>query len=153
MYSKLQFCFKWIRYVFLASNSRGHGVHSPFVYELINEVLNDKRNYYAYDQIEAVKSGLLLDQKVLMVEDFGAGSLRSAQSEKKVSDIAAGSLSSKKFGRLLFRLANFYQRPADCRIGKFFGHICQLSCFGRCGFARDYFGRFNGNCLHCQRNI
>ena len=121
MYSKLQFSAKWFRYIFLATNSRGHGIHSPFVYEMVREVFNDKRNYYAYEKIEAVKAGLLADGKVLLVDDFGAGSTKIVQHEKKVSEIAARSLSSKKFARLLFRLANFYRARQIVELGSSLG--------------------------------
>ena len=33
MYSKFQLSFKWLKYYMLASNRKGHGIHSPFVYE------------------------------------------------------------------------------------------------------------------------
>jgi predicted O-methyltransferase YrrM len=121
MNSKIQLSVKWFRYLFLASNSRGHGIHSPFVYELVREVLNDKREYYAYGKIESVRAELLVDQKILHIEDFGAGSSRPAQKEKKISEIAGGSLSSKKFGRLLFRLAHFYRAQQIIELGSSLG--------------------------------
>jgi predicted O-methyltransferase YrrM len=121
MYSKIQLSVKWLRYLLLASNSRGHGIHSPFVYELVREVLSDKRNYYAYGKIESVRAELLLDQKILPVDDFGAGSILHTQREKKISEIAARSLSSKKFGRLLFRLANFYRARQIIELGSSLG--------------------------------
>ena len=45
--------------MFLASNARGHGIHSPFVYEFISDVLNDDRTYYAYETNRAVKKNML----------------------------------------------------------------------------------------------
>jgi predicted O-methyltransferase YrrM len=121
MYSKIQLSVKWFRYLILASNSRGHGIHSPFVYELVREVLHDKRNYYAYGKIESVRDELLLDQNMLQIDDFGAGSIQPARKEKKISEIAAGSLSSKKFGRLLFRLAHFYRAQQIIELGSSLG--------------------------------
>ena len=121
MYSKLQLSVKWFRYACLASNSRGHGIHSPFVYELIRKVLNDNRNYYAFGKIEAVKTELLLDQRMLSVDDFGAGSTGITRREHKVSEIASRSLSSKKFGRLLFRLAHFYRTRQIIELGTCLG--------------------------------
>lgn len=121
MYSKFQLSVKWFRYFILASNGRGHGIHSPFVYELVREVLNDNRNYYAYGRIEAVRTNLLLDQRKLTVDDFGAGSSRRKHKEETVSVIAGRSLSSKKFGRLLFRLAHFYQARQIIELGSSLG--------------------------------
>jgi hypothetical protein len=49
---KLQYVLFWIT----AKNSKGHGTHSPFVYNFIIDVLNDTRNFYAFDEIKKVHS-------------------------------------------------------------------------------------------------
>src|SRR5438445_1726642 len=109
MYSKSQLALKWFQYFAFASNGKGHGIHSPFVYELIREVFNDDRDYYAYKLIETVKKGLLVDRRELEVHDHGAGSKRRAKYKKTIAEIARNAVSDQKFGRLLFRLANFYR--------------------------------------------
>lgn len=46
--------YRWTRF------RHGHGVHSPFAFSLINDVIEEKNSYYAYrkviDQIERVKN-------------------------------------------------------------------------------------------------
>ena len=121
MYSKSQLATKWFQYFIRASNSRGHGIHSPFVYEFIREVLNDDRNYYAYTLIETAKKNLLSDDRMLESMDLGAGSATGGDTKKKISDIARNSLSTTKFGRLLFRLANFYQAKVIIEMGSSLG--------------------------------
>ena len=121
MYSKARLALKWFRYFVRASNGRGHGIHSPFVYELISEVFNDHRIFYAYNRIEAVKNSLLRDERELLVKDAGAGFVKNSRPLRKVSAIAAKSLSTQKFGRLLFRLANFYQARQIIELGSSLG--------------------------------
>jgi predicted O-methyltransferase YrrM len=121
MYSKSRLAFQWIQYALHASNSRGHGIHSPFVYELVREVLQDRRSYYAFEQIEKVKKNLLRDHRVLQVHDPGAGSNRGGGIEIKVSAIADRSVSSKKFGRLLFRLSNYCHARTIIEMGSSLG--------------------------------
>jgi predicted O-methyltransferase YrrM len=122
MYSKSQLASKWFQYYIRASSGRGHGVHSPFVYELIREVLNDSRDYYAYKLIETVKKNLLQDERVLQVDDPGAGSrVIKENSKKKISVIANTAVSDQKFGRLLFRLANFYRAGIIVELGTSLG--------------------------------
>jgi predicted O-methyltransferase YrrM len=121
MYSKSQLAFKWFQYFAQASSGKGHGIHSPFVYQLIREVLNDDRDYYAYKLIETAKQNLLLDDRLLQVRDLGAGSGNSGDSEIMVSQIATKSVSSQKFGRLLFRLANFYRANIIVEMGSSLG--------------------------------
>jgi predicted O-methyltransferase YrrM len=122
MYSKSQLASKWFQYYIRASSGRGHGVHSPFVFELIREVFNDDRDYYAYKLIETVKKTLLQDDRILQVKDPGAGSgIKKEHSKKKISDIAGTVVSDQKFGRLLFRLANFYRAGTIIELGTSLG--------------------------------
>ncbi len=62
MYNKLQLLFKYIKFYFIASNGKGHGMHSPFVFDFITKVLNDKAFYESYKNIESIDS-LLNQQK------------------------------------------------------------------------------------------
>src|ERR1700676_3502471 len=100
MYSKSQLASKWFQYYIRAYNGRGHGIHSPFVYQLVREVFNDDRDYYAFKLIETVKKNLLKDNRVLSVQDLGAGSTQKKASKKKISDITRNAVSEQKFGRL-----------------------------------------------------
>ena len=110
-----------MQYVLLASNGRGHGIHSPFVYDLVSSVLNDNRYYYAYEEIERVKNNLLEDKRILIVNDFGAGSSNHGNEKKIISEIAGKAVSKQKFGRLLFRLANYYNARTIFEMGSSLG--------------------------------
>ena len=70
MYSKLQLAKKYIHYVLTASNGKGHGIHSPFVFEFVAEVLNDNKSYDCYQQIETLRKQLEKDEMLLTVEDL-----------------------------------------------------------------------------------
>jgi len=108
MYSSLQLAIKFVRYWLTASNGKGHGVHSPFVFEFITDVLNDDKEYYCYNTIEQLRYQLKMDNSELLLEDFGAGSRMHASYKRKVSGIAGSSLKQKKFAQLFFRMVNFY---------------------------------------------
>src|SRR5258708_36136883 len=88
MYSHLQMARKYIHYYLSAKNGKGHGVHSPFVYELIRNVLNDGTRYTAWEGIETLRSRLMKDDTLLEVEDMGAGSAMAKGRQGSVGEIA-----------------------------------------------------------------
>ena len=121
MYSPFRLGLKYIRYYFTAANGKGHGVHSPYVFELITKVLNDDRHFYAYDAVESLRTSLLANTTAITIEDFGAGSRVKKTNRRKVSDIAVSALKPKKFGQLLFRIANHYSPSTIVELGTSLG--------------------------------
>lgn len=111
MYSTLQLAKKYLHYYITAFNGKGHGVHSPFVFDFIKNVLRDKKKYSCYAAIEKQRDQLLQNETIISIEDFGAGSAIMKSNKRVVRDIASSSLKSKKFAQLLFRIVQYY-RPA-----------------------------------------
>lgn len=88
-----------------------HGVHSPFVYRLIDEVIYDFNAKNVYAEIENVRDGLLNDTRIITVTDLGAGSHVNNNRKKKIGDIARNALKPPKLAQLLHRLAaNWHPR-------------------------------------------
>ncbi len=121
MYSKFQLAKKYIQYYLTASNGKGHGIHSPFVFEFITKALNDNRTYYSYQTIEALRKQLKQDETVLTIDDFGAGSSFDLNKKRKISSIAKSALKSKKLAQLLFRIINYYQPQTIFELGTSLG--------------------------------
>ncbi len=117
MYSPLQMGTRYLKYYIQASNGRGHGMHSPFVYEFITEVLNDDRNFYAYESIEQLRQQLLSNDKEITI----TGSAAKQTNIRRVSDIARLYLQNKKFSQLLFRIADHYSLATVLELGTSLG--------------------------------
>ncbi len=58
---------------------------------------------------------------MLDVHDLGAGSKKKSHSKKTICEIARNVVSDQKFGRLLFRLANFYRARVIMELGSSVG--------------------------------
>lgn len=121
MYSISHLAKKYIHYYFTASNGKGHGIHSPFVFDFIKNVLNDKKKYQSYAAIEKVRNELLHDKRVIDVEDYGAGSLAVPFRKKKIADITRSFLKSKKLAQLLFRIVQYYKPHNIVELGTSLG--------------------------------
>lgn len=97
-----------------------HSLHSPFFYDLYTRVVKtaDDANY---QPIEALRAQLLTMDKVINVEDLGAGSAALTGSARKVSDIARTSLSTPKFSSLYARIIRHFQSKNVLELGTSLG--------------------------------
>jgi predicted O-methyltransferase YrrM len=121
MYAPLQLAGKYLRYYLTAHNGKGHGIHSPFVYQLVREVLNDGRHFYAYNKVERLRRDLLHKTDMLQVEDLGAGSGTKATSQRSIRSIARHAAKPPKLGKLLFRLVLYFQPAHVLELGTSLG--------------------------------
>lgn len=121
MYSPLQLTSKYLKYYFTASNGKGHGVHSPFVFDFIIHVLNDKAAYPCYVTVEHKRKELMNENRIIQVEDYGAGSTKLKSPQRKVSNIVKTSVKHKKWGQLLFRICKHYQVKNVIELGTSLG--------------------------------
>lgn len=86
-----------------ARYGRGFGIHSPFAFSLITNVLREKSLYYDYTRIEKLRDALLNDPSLLL----------NSETQKKIQK----SLTSERHGRFLFRLVNFFHPESLLEIG------------------------------------
>jgi predicted O-methyltransferase YrrM len=82
-----------------------HGLHSPFVYKLVDTVIYNYADQKIYHDIENIRQKLLVDNRVISITDLGAGSMLNNNKQKRVGDIAANALKQPKLAQLLYRLA------------------------------------------------
>ncbi len=96
-------------------------MHSPFVFDFILHVLNNKKNYQPPVEIEILRKQFLNDDEEIKLVELGAGSRKGNSSIKKVSSIAATALKNKKLAQVLFRLARHYQPGNIIELGTSLG--------------------------------
>jgi len=121
MYSPFQLAFKYLDYILQSSNGKGHGIHSPFVFEFVTKVLNGEKDQHVYDAVELVRKQLLQNNTSITVEDFGAGSRVIGTRQREVKQIASTSLKPKKYSQLLHRMVQHYQPKTILEIGTSLG--------------------------------
>ena len=121
MYNRFQLTKKYLYYCLTASSGKGHGIHSPFVFDFIKNVLRDKKQYDWYPIIETGRQKLLQQSAAIEVTDFGAGSSVIKTSKRVVADMAKSSLKPKKYAQLLFRMVKYYRPATILELGTSFG--------------------------------
>ncbi len=98
----IRFAKDYLVHRFRAKNR--HGVHSPFVYGLIDNVIYDFGLKKVYTGVENLRQQLFIDNRIITVTDLGAGSHVNNNRQKKISAIAHNALKPPKLAQLLYRL-------------------------------------------------
>ena len=100
----------WLRHYLTAWNTGGEGVHSPYLFEWVRMVMSDRHAYRIWAEIEGVRARMLWSEQVIEFVDYGSGVKQSGEQvidERKVKNIAKGSLAKAKYAQMLFRLINW----------------------------------------------
>jgi predicted O-methyltransferase YrrM len=121
MYSAFTMAWKYMVYLLTSGNGKGHGIHSPFVYQLIREVFMDQEKLAAYELPEQYRRSLLHDATLLDIEDLGAGSIGGSSRQRTVAAIARNSVKHQRYASLLFRLGNFLKARQMLELGTCLG--------------------------------
>jgi len=112
---------RFFNYYLFSRHRYGHGIHSPFVFDLVSNIFRNKIDSDIVFTIEMIRKKLIADRRLIMVNDLGAGSKRMKTSLRKVSDIVRYSSVSKKYGILLSNMAAAFGNSFILEFGTSFG--------------------------------
>ena len=114
--------YQIIKYLqFLMRATTKHGVHSPFVFDLVTKCFNKKT---ARNKLKIFKNYFLLlknNKETIKVTDFGAGSRVFKTNKREISKIAKNVSISTKEASLLMRLINYLNCVDVLEIGTSLG--------------------------------
>jgi predicted O-methyltransferase YrrM len=106
---------------FLLKSTNQHGVHSPFVFNLVTKCFYDTSYYEAYKQIINYKKELLKNRTKIKVTDLGVGSHVAKNKERFVSEIAKNAGTTNKRAKLLYRLSAYFKFENILELGTSLG--------------------------------
>lgn len=115
---------------FLWNSNNSHGVHSPFVFDLLRKCFYDNNEYREYTLLKKYRESLLLNKNTIEVTDFGAGSRVFKSNTRAINQIAQNAGISGKDARLLFRIVNYFKPKTILEIGTSLGLATSALAFG-----------------------
>jgi len=115
---------------FLFRSTNQHGVHSPFVYELITKCFYNKTKCEEYSKLINYKKKLLNNQEQIEITDLGAGSRITKKNKRTISSIAKSSGTTLKRAKLLNRLVTYFNPNAILELGTSLGIGLQAMSLG-----------------------
>ena len=109
----------YIKFLFHSKNE--HGVHSPFVFDLVTKCFYDNTKYPEYETLKSYRKSLLENKNTIEVTDFGAGSRVFKSNTREISKIAQTAGITPKNAELLFRIIRYFQPKSILEIGTSLG--------------------------------
>ena len=106
---------------FLVKSKNQHGIHSPFVYDLITNCFYDIAPKNWYQKFDEYRVSLFNNKNNIVIEDFGAGSKSLSNNQRKISKIAHNAGISKKRGQLLGRMVQSFDSKNILEVGTSLG--------------------------------
>ncbi|MDQ6471046.1 class I SAM-dependent methyltransferase [Flavobacterium sp. LHD-80] len=106
---------------FLWNSKNEHGVHSPFVFNLLTKCFYDKKAKPEYAILKKYRKSLLENKNFIEVTDFGAGSKVFKSNRRQIAKIAKTAGISSKRAELLFRVTNYFKPKNVLEIGTSLG--------------------------------
>ena len=109
----------YLNFLWLSKNQ--HGVHSPFVFDLVTKCFYNTGNYTEYKTLKEYRKKLLQYRQFIEVTDFGAGSRIFKSNNRQVSKIAQTAGVTVKRAELLFRIVRYFKPENILEIGTSLG--------------------------------
>lgn len=117
-------------YFLKSRHRRGHGIHSPFVFDLVNRILRSNIPGGVKKIISDRRKEMSLRNDKIIVDDLGAGSGFTSSVERRISDISRRSSIRSRYGRILFNLASLYNGKNILELGTAVGISTQYIAMG-----------------------
>lgn len=115
---------------FLLKSTNQHGVHSPFVYDLVTKCFYNKTVFDDYKFIRDFRKSLLENDKNIEVTDFGSGSRLFNSNIRSIRAIAKTSGTPIKRAQLLYRIVKYLNPKQTLELGTSLGIATHAMAIG-----------------------
>jgi len=113
------FISRYFKYLFTAKSK--YSAQAPFLYDFITKVVNQNSDDENCKNIESLRKELCKSEDTIKITDFGAGSHVNNNKTRKIKDVAKNSAKNAKFGKLLYRIIQFYKPNNILELGTSLG--------------------------------
>ncbi len=108
---------QYLKHQFHLRHRNGHGIHSPYLFEVVHGVIFNSSRMIPPDKIRDLHLGLRRDRKMLKADGPGAPSRIRTAGERSVRSFTRGSSVSLKYGALLCRFSRWFRPDVILELG------------------------------------
>ncbi len=99
---------------YLLTSVNRHGIHSPFVFNFNEKIIQGKDAHDLFDPIETLRRKMIKSKAEIDFVDFGSG---NKTGKRKISEIADSTAKQARYGRFLYRLLATLQPQYSLELG------------------------------------
>ena len=111
--------WRWLLFYWKAQTK--YRIHSPFVFDFVENILEDRREYYAFYELEQIRQRLRSNHQKIEVTDLGAGSRTSKSTKRSIRRNCRQCFEFPFLLPLTFRTINHYQPKTILELGTSLG--------------------------------
>lgn len=119
----LKLFLSYFRYLIKSNNL--HGIHSPFVFNFIKDIIYGKNSDEEFEEIENIRRKLNKNSSIVEGWDYG----KNKKSTELIRNIISKSAKSHKYCRLLYRIVKWKNPQISIELGTSLGisslYICK----------------------------
>jgi predicted O-methyltransferase YrrM len=108
---------KYLQHQFYLKHRNGHGIHSPYLFEFVHEVVFNHSRKVVPDWVTVQHRRASRDKSSVSAGSFGAGSSMESKEAGTVGSFVRKSSVSRKHGALLYRIADWFKPELIVELG------------------------------------
>jgi predicted O-methyltransferase YrrM len=112
---------KYIQHLFYLKFRRGHGIHSPYLFNFINKVVFNGAEQQVPKEILGIHRELKKEKSKIPAGKLGANSSVDASKERSVGSFVRFSSVTGKYGALLYRITGWFLPDVIIELGSGLG--------------------------------
>ena len=112
---------KYIQHLFYLRHRRGHGIHSPYLFEFVNKVIFNGAGLTVPPEILRVHREMRKDRTIIPEVKLGAASHVYSTGERSVASFVSHSSVPAKYGALLYRISGWFEPEMIIELGSGLG--------------------------------
>jgi predicted O-methyltransferase YrrM len=109
--------YRYIIHFLFAKRTKGYGIHSPFVYDIIKSIFGNKTIHEDYSLIENTREKIKRSKDTVVIKDHGHGSRRFKRQTREVKKIVKYSSVNKRQGMILYQMVKFFKPDYIIELG------------------------------------
>jgi len=112
---------KYIQHLFYLRFRKGHGIHSPYLFDFISKVVFNGAGDQVPGEILRIHRELKKEKSKIPVGMLGASSRVENSKERSVGSFVRSSSVTEKYGALLYRISGWFQPEVIIEMGSGLG--------------------------------